>query len=148
MHFIPKSEKEIAETNLWPVGEYHFEIAKAENTVSKASGNEMIKLTMNVVNDEAKSRIIYDYLLVSMEFKLRHCAVACGLLTKYEQGILDSSDFEGKTGILKLSIQKDTTGNYSDRNQVVDYIVENTEKKAPTKQEEPVENSLDDEVPY
>ena len=152
MHFTPKTEKEIAEANLWPAGEYSFEIAKAENAVSK-SGNEMIKLSLNIVNNEAKSKVVFDYLLEAIEYKLRHCADACGLLVKYETGMLDAMDFEGKTGVLKLGIQKGTDRYPNDKNSISDYIVGAAKPATPVKftsaqQSQATEVDLDDEVPY
>ena len=41
MRTTPKSEKEIAEENLWKPGTYDFEIVEAEDTFSKASGAEI-----------------------------------------------------------------------------------------------------------
>jgi len=152
MQFTPKTEKEIIEANLWPEGEYSFQIARAIDSVSK-NGNEMIKLTLNVYNNEGRSQIIYDYLMEVMEFKLRHCAEACGLIKKYETGKLDAIDFEGKTGTVKIAIQKDKSGQYPDKNAVKDYVVESKlttaqEKHTKDKGNAYVSDDLDDEIPF
>lgn len=125
MKFTPKTEEQINSENLLPNGIYPFEITAAQDTSSK-SGNEMIKLTIKVWDAEGDERLIYDYLLESMAFKLRHAAEVCGLIEKYEQGVLTASDFIGKNGAVKISIRKDKTGQYKDQNQVVDYIVQKT----------------------
>lgn len=158
MQFTPKTEKEIIEANLWPASEYGFTIAKAEDTVSKG-GNPMIKLTMNIVNNEARSMIIFDYLLEAIEYKLRHCAEACGLLGKYETGHLNAIDFEGKEGTLKLVIQKGNDQYPNDKNSVADYIVDSGIKLTPAQDDNAeaharaegnayVADTLDDDIPY
>jgi hypothetical protein len=120
MKFTPKSEKEIAEENLWPAGEYGFEVIEAADKTSK-SGNEMIELKLKVTNDEGAFIFVNDYLLESLSYKLRHAADACGVLEQYETGSLVGNDFISATGTLKLKIQKDKTGQYADKNVVADY---------------------------
>lgn len=122
MKFTPKTEKEIREDGLMPEGEYPFVISNAEDKISK-SGDEMIKLLIRVFNPDGSFNLVNDYLLESVAFKLRHACEACGLLDKYESGSLLAADFIGKKGMLKLSIRKDTTGQYGDQNKVKDYIV-------------------------
>lgn len=142
MQFKPKSEKEISEENLLPNGEYDFEVTAALDAKS-ASGNEMIKLQLNVFDDNGNLRIIFDYLLESMAFKLRHAADACGVIDKYESGSLVADDFMGKTGRLKLAIQKDKTGDYPDKNTVRDYIKREAEGVIPAGLP-----ALDDTIPF
>lgn len=122
MRFTAKTDKEIAEERLLPEGIYGFEISMGEDTTSK-KGNEMIKLTVRLFKDDGKFILVDDYLLESMMFKLKHACDACGLSDKYQSGELVAADFVGKTGNLKLKIQKDTTGNYPDRNSIADYLV-------------------------
>lgn len=121
MRFSPKTEQEVAEAGLWPAGEVDFEILEAEDTVSK-SGNDMVKLKIKVFNEVGDSRIIFDYLLEAVAYKLRHCAEACDLLANYNEGCLDASDFIGKTGRLKLRITPAKDG-YAAKNDIADYIV-------------------------
>lgn len=153
MKFTPKTEKEIQEENLWPNGNYTFEIAKANNGVSK-NNNDMIVLQLNVfTEDGSRVQIVTDYLVEAVLYKLRHCADACGLLDKYEQGELNAEDFVGKSGTIKLGIQKDKTGEYDDKNVVKDYIVENKltaaqEKHTQDKGNAFVSADLDDGIPF
>ena len=148
MRFTPKTEKEIQEDNLLPEGNYSFEISGAEEKISK-SGNEMIQLLIRVYKPDGKFNLINDYLLESMAHKLRHCCESCGILDKYDAGALLADDFIGKTGNLKLSIQKDKTGAYPDKNSIKDYIV--GEKvfipKSPL-QEALDEKDEDDTIPF
>lgn len=141
MKFNPKTEREIAEEGLYPEGIYSFEIANAENKVSK-SGNDMIQLKIKVYDNDGNFRFVDDYLLESMAYKLRHAAVVCGLGDKYESGSLDAFDFVGKTGSLKLTVQKDKKGEYPDKNVVKDYVI-------PKDESETVSKTLqDDEIPW
>lgn len=122
MKVTPKSEKEIAEENLWPVGEYSFEVLDASDKVSK-SGNEMIELKLKVYADDGGHIFVNDYLLDSMAYKLRHASVACNALSKYEAGSLQASDFIGAAGRVKLKRQKSKDPQYADKNVVGDYVV-------------------------
>lgn len=131
MRFDPKTEKEIAEENLWPAGIYDFEVLEAEDTVSKTSGNEMIKLRVKIFNEESETQTIFDYLLSSMPGKLRHAAAAFGVLADYERGSFDAFSCIGKVGKCKVSIQKDKTGQFPDKNGIADYIVPAPETAAP-----------------
>lgn len=133
MKFTPRSEsdieqeqKERMEANLWPKGSVcDFEVKDAEDTQSKA-GNDMIKLTLQVFNDKGKSQFLFDYLLASMAYKLRHAAYACGIGSRYEAGDLSASDFIGKAGRLEIGVQAAKDG-YGARNTVQDYVLSDSQ---------------------
>lgn len=120
MKFQPKSDKEIAEANLWTEGNYSFEIVEGVDKTSK-SGNEMIELKVKVFNDDGGFIFVKDFLLESMAFKLKHAAQVCGL--DYEGGAIAGMDFVGKCGTLKLKIQKQKDPQYADKNVIADYVV-------------------------
>lgn len=149
MKITPKTEKELKDAFLLPAGEYPFQISASEDTISK-SGNEMIKMTVRVFKPDGNFNLVTDYLLASMEYKLRHACEACGILNKYESGVLSADDFIGKEGMLKLSIKVDTTGQYSDQNQVKDYIVQKDEEKKPLPKTQltKVLDDMDDTIPF
>lgn len=139
MKFQPKSEKELAEANLWPVGDYSYEILEAEETTDK-NDNPMFKLKVKVFKENGASQNIFDYVSPTwMEFKLRHLAEASGLLVAYDNGEIEDYQFVGKTGRCKVNISKDKTGQYPDRNGIGDYIA-----TANTSTEE----VLDDSIPF
>lgn len=161
MKFAPKTEKEIAEMNLWQPGEYGFEIIEEATLGSNhyqtcdkisQSQNEMIQLVVKVYNPEGHYRIVIDYLLEKMAEKLRNAAICCGLADKYEAGNFSASDFVGKSGMLKLKIDRDKTGQYSDKNAIANYVVPDGDmnkytppKGHPVNDTAPIE---DDEIPF
>lgn len=122
MKFQPKTENEIASENLIEPGEYDFEVVAAFDKVSKTSGNDMIELKIKVFADREK--VISDYLLEKMAYKLRHFAEATGLLEVYNSGDLIADDCVGKSGRLELGIQRDKTGAHPDKNTVKDYVTD------------------------
>ena len=123
MKYQPKSEKQITEENLLPIGIYSFEVYEAADKISKA-GNDMIELKLRLFDDEGNSRgMVTDYLLESISYKLRHAAVSCGLEATYSNGELVASDFVNKTGEVKIRIQEDKNGQFAARNVVADYVV-------------------------
>lgn len=150
MRFTPKSEKEIAEANLLPEGEYPFEISTGADKISK-SGNEMIELWVRIYKPDGQFNQVADYLLESMAYKLRHAAEACGLLDKYEAGSIVGTDFIGKTGMLKLGITKDKNGQYPDKNGIKDYIVPKDGEAKVAIPKDPLAKTLDglaDDIPF
>jgi Protein of unknown function (DUF669) len=154
VRFQPKTENQVASTNLWPAGEYYFEVKNAEEGESKG-GNEMTKLTLHVVNDEGAYRTVFDYLVATdgSAYKIRHFAEATGLLASYEKGVLETDEMIGCTGRCKLGIQKDKTGQYGDRNSVIDYVktsgVGVTQARAAMQQRiKAPAGDIDDEIPF
>jgi len=141
MKFKPKTEKELAEANLWPVGQYPFEILESEEKKDK-NDDPMFALKVKVFKDSGGSQNIFDYVSPTwMEFKLRHLAEACGLLAEYEQGEMEAYQLVGRTGVCKVNVSKDKTGQYPDKNGIGDYIVE---KAADPK----AYNIKDDSIPF
>jgi hypothetical protein len=131
MHFTPRSEKEIAADYLLPAGNYRFEIlpratlgkrdVETGDTVSK-NGDDMIALVVKVYNAQGGGRVVLDYLLGRYPKKLRQAAIACDLLNEYATGSISGASFVGRTGMLKLTVEKDKTGEYADKNAVAAYL--------------------------
>lgn len=153
MKFTPKSEKQIAEEGLLPEGNYGFEVAKAEDKVSK-SGNDMIEVNLRVFNTDGGFVFVRDFLMEKIAYKLRHFAEAAGLLEKYESGEFTAADCEGRIGHVKIIIKKDPTGTYPDKNEVRDYVVGDTTAKADAPKvnghiaDKAKQAPLDDSIPF
>ena len=125
MNFKPLSSAEAAALQVFPKGDYPFEVIEGEDKVSEA-GNPMIELKIKVTNTYGASRYVADYLLEKRPIKLRHAAEACGLLEQYEAGELAGTDFIGKIGKLTLTVEKDKSKRFPDKNVVADYVVKNS----------------------
>ena len=121
MQFTPKTEKEIIASKLFERGTYDFEVLFAWEKISKRASNPMIELRLRVSNDNGHTKTVTDYLVASNAEKLRHAALALGLLHKYDEGSLSENDFWGLKGRLKLGIEKGLNG-CPDRNVVTDYV--------------------------
>ena len=106
--------------NIWPRGNYDFEVMAAEEKVSK-SGNEMIELRLRVYDAAGNSQTIWDYLLDNIAYKIAHACETMGLADQYAVGELHAEDFIGKTGKLVLYIRKAENG-YAEKNAVADYV--------------------------
>ena len=129
MYYTPKTDKEIAEANLFPEGVYSFEIleqvtlgGKVIQTIDTQSknGNEMIVLVVNIVNNYGLNKIVIDYLLASNELKLKNAILGCSLEYDNNQQVF-AGDFIGKTGQARIGIEKDKTGQYPDKNKIVNF---------------------------
>ena len=148
MQVKPKTEKEIAEANLWPAGIYDFEIIEAEEATSK-NDRDMIAMRVRVYHPDGSPATLRDWLVDDdrMAYKVRHCAEACGLLVEYEKGVLLARDLMGRTGKCKVGIQKDRNGQYPDRNSISDYVVGEKAGNAPAPAARKVA-PIDDEIPF
>lgn len=118
MQFAPKTDKELAEALLWPKGEYDFEVLEAVDAVSK-SGNDMIKLKLCCFFGE-KQKQVTDYLLASMEHRLKHFCDAAGLAEVYAKGELSAELCKGRTGKVKLKVEEQP--GYNPKMAVADYV--------------------------
>jgi len=120
MRFTAKTEEQIAQGNLIPDGTYNFRVEAAQNKFSK-NGNEMIELQLTIWDHENKQRVLTDYLVEAIEYKLRHFCTATGLLSVYEANELNDVQCVGKTGNVEIGRKK---GKDDDRywNVVKDYV--------------------------
>lgn len=121
MKFTPKSDKQIAEENLMPAGVYPFQVTTAENKFSKA-GNEMIALELRVFTPDGRTRLLNDYLMEKVIYKLAHFCKVVGLAEEYAAGTVQAEDCVGREGFVKVSIKSDKTGQYPDQNSAQDYL--------------------------
>lgn len=125
--FVPKTDEEIDMEGLAPEGVYDFETIEAAETISKNSGNPMIKLKIRVFTDNG-DRFIYDYLLESFPKKLKHFFRTAGLEKDYETGNVPIEKIKEAKGrvVIKAEPEKVETINgqsktYRAKNVVVDY---------------------------
>lgn len=121
MNFAPKTEKEVQESGLVPIAEYDFDVLDAEDTISKKSGNPMIKINIGLYIDGQVKNRVFDYLLPAMEAKLRHFCDTVGLLSQYEAGQLEAADCVGRSGRAKIGIDP-AKDSFPAKNVVKDYV--------------------------
>lgn len=162
MQFTPKTQEEIKKElnearGILADGVYDFEIATAEETVSKA-GNPMIKIKLLIWDHNGNQRIVWDYLLTDNQFKILSLCIAIKMADQYEKGEINAEQLTNKTGKVKIGTQKDTTGQYGDRNVAREYMpaeagagggasnVAVGSKPAPGEQKTSI--TLDDEIPF
>lgn len=128
MRFTPKTEKQIQEERfpVLPKGIYSFEILNAEEKKSQ-KGNDMMVIKLKVFKRDGSHTLVTDYITEHVAHKLRHLCVNTGLEKAYEAGSLNAADLQGKSGRVKLYVQKDKSGQYADRNAVDDYVSEDAE---------------------
>lgn len=148
MKITPKTAKEIAERSLMEAGTYNFEVVNAEDKISR-SGNEMIKLSMNIFYGD-RVRTMTDYLLDKMDAKLRHFCEATGLLDKYESSTLMAHDCIGRSGHIRIIIREDEEGVYGPKNEVRDYVMERAKGKTFVAPNDPKKTKDDsgDDIPF
>lgn len=119
MRFEPKTEQELEEDGLLPKGTYDFEVIRAEDKQSK-KGNDMIALGLKVFAPTGGTPFVNDYLLEAMAHKLHGFCEEVGLSDKYESGSLAASDCMGRSGKVRIDIEKGK-GDYPSKNVVKGY---------------------------
>jgi hypothetical protein len=119
VNFKPPTAAEIEARKLWPKGTYDFVITDAEEKMSR-NRNPMIEVTMTITRRDGATRVLKDYLMVQRPEKLMHAALACDVIDKYHAGSLSDDDFVGKSGSVKIGIEK--SKEFPDKNVVLDYV--------------------------
>ena len=148
MNFKPKSDQELARDSLLEKGDYGFTVLEAEDKVSK-NGNEMIEMKLEIFTDNGGSRVLFDWLMEKVPYKLKHFCDAVGLSDKYNAGTLKAIDCEGKSGTCAIIIKEDPSGQYQPKNSVRDYLVRSREETPAVSKSTSNRNDLeDDDIPF
>lgn len=115
MNFNPKDA-----TNLLPDGEYHAQVAVAEEKKSNA-GNDMIKLRVRVFGD-GRTPLVDDYIVnPSTLYKLKKLCMAGGIGAKFEAGEINAADLVDLEFTAVIKTQVDKTGQFEDKNIITGY---------------------------
>lgn len=122
MRFTPKSDDELVKGTLLEIGDYDFEILDASEEISKKTGAEMLKLKLAIYQNGESVKTIFDYIMDSIAFKLKHFSQAVGIIDKYNNGDINAFDCIGRVGKCKIGIKIDKTGQYGPQNIILDYI--------------------------
>lgn len=147
-----QENRERAQFNIWPEGEYYFEILEAKNSTSK-NGNSMIVLNLSIKKDKFDNECIYikDYIvdMEQMSWKISNLMGSIGLGVDYVLGEIDLDILPGKNGHLILKVEP-PKGDYGHRNAVKDYLVMDR-MAAVVDKSNAVKSSVDefnDEIPF
>lgn len=152
MRFKPKTQEELDSMNLFKAGIYSFKVTNAQDQTSK-SGNEMLKITLEIYDDMGNIHHLFDYLLEAMAHKLHSFCKSVGLLELYKNGALHSNDCIGKCGLVEIGIEKGKEnpqgGFYADKNAVKKYLDEKSRQTStPSTQSSKTESGFDDDLPF
>ena len=123
MKFSPKKDADLNVFELRPPGTYDFTIVKASDEISKSNNNEMIKLKLELYTPDGNKFHVYDYLLESVAYKLKHFCSSVKLSKEYESGCIYADMLPTRSGKCIIEIQSDKAGKYGDKNVVKDYCV-------------------------
>ena len=148
MEFKPED----AGTGILKDGEYDFEVATAEDTVSKFNeGEEQIQLNLRIFHDGGVV-FLNQWLSPSKTWKIKQFAFSVGLVDRFDAGTLTAADCLDKAGKLKIGHYEDKSG--TTRNSVFKYLESETSTadvkdalktfKATAKKE----SELPDDVPF
>jgi hypothetical protein len=146
-----QEERDNSRFNILPQGNYYFEILSADLHTSKASGKQMVKLTLAVKQDKYSDNYnqVFDYLSDGkFGYKIADLYKSIGHEDMYFREELNMEFVKGKSGYLKLGIRP-ANGQYGPSNTVLDYI---TKSNANVKEENLVpissDEDFDDAIPF
>jgi hypothetical protein len=108
MNYNTRSEKELAEANILPKGEYPFEIADANEQKSKA-GNDMLVLEVDCITESGARRRVTDYIVpgtIWADKKLHDLMWSVGLGERYATGTIQADELRGRSGYAGVGIDK------------------------------------------
>lgn len=147
MKFTPKTEEELKKEMVALVkGMADFEIEQVSEEKS-SNGNDMLKVTLKVWDQEGTEGKIWDYITTTAQWKLKQLLDAVGQGDKYETGEIHTHELEGKTGKLKIRIQK-ATGEYGEKPAVAEYVKKSGQvKTSEIKKQELPDFNPDEDVP-
>lgn len=151
MRFQAKSDEELQAMLLCHPGTYPFEVLEAKERLSQ-KGNEMIELKLKYWDSDGRERMVFDYLLESMAYKLKHFCSSTGLLADYESGLLTDDKCKGKSGYVEIEVQEPRPKGdgtfYPPRNAVKDYVPKDAAKNVVTPEKVIDKMELNDDIPF
>jgi hypothetical protein len=100
-----------------------FEITKAEDTISKSSGNPMLALTIKVWDSEGKLGVVFDYITSTQSYKIKALCMAIGHPEWYAMDYdLQAHGLENSRGECFLKEEKSTNPAYPDKMKIHYYV--------------------------
>lgn len=120
MNFLPQTEQQIRDNTFLPTGTYPFTVRSATEKIS-AGGIQTVELVLAVQRGDNRVYTVRDSLSTTKMAKLREAAVTCGLSVQYNSGRLAASDFNGKTGHVRVYLQP-ARGEWPEKNVISNYV--------------------------
>ena len=145
MKFKPLSEKELQEqSGTLAAGRGEFEILDCEETKSKSTGNDMLKITLKAWDKDGREGRIFDYIVATAQWKLKALLDSVGMSESYDNGNVNAIELVGRCGRIDIGIQKDPE--HGDKPKVKNYLLAQAsqEKKSSTQSDEPPDFNIDD----
>lgn len=143
LSFAPLSEIELL--NLMPDGTYDFLVKEANHHRSQTTGNESIKLTLAVYDNNGREHKVYCYLTPAYMKLLAHFCNATGLTQAYEAGSLSAAMCVNQAGKCIIGRDEPEFGSkYSPKNVIVDFL--KRESVDPPKSV--IDPHLNDDIPF
>ena len=107
------------------IGVYRFLVVKAQEAISKRSGQPMIAITMKI-SSAGYDYIVTDYMTGSYIERVREFLLASGKTELMSNDSLEPDDFLGCSGLVKIGIQ-----NWEGRARpkIINYLPTTQEKK-------------------
>lgn len=137
------TEQEDQMRHLLEKGEYPFHVKSIKEGKTKNNKYDMLTLDIAVMDINGREITVKDWVVLmdEMAWKLRHLAATCDVLNLYDDNLLQSKDFLGKNGVVKLGIREYENEEHEKRlvNYVIDYIKPDCAKKS--------DSFLDDDIP-
>jgi hypothetical protein len=142
--FSPLSELDCL--NLLQPGEYDFMVKDAVSTISKSSGNPMMKLIIYVYDKNGREHTITDYLLESLMYKVRSFAYGVGLDAQYESGGFLPEHCINRTGRCEIIIDEPQPGSKYNPKNVIKTYIKKPKDNDPIKHE--IDPDMNDSIPF
>lgn len=123
MRFDPLSEEDLQkQRGVLTPGLADFEVIESVDTLSKEKKTPMIKLTLKVWDCNGTEGFIFDYLVSTVQWKIKRFFDSIGNPDSYLSGNMEASSLIGNAGKAVLEIQKDRSGKYGDQIKIKDYF--------------------------
>lgn len=106
-------------------GEASFKVQEAQETTSKKSGEEMLKVTLQVTDSKGDVGLVDDYILSSAPWKLHNLCKAIGRPEVYAEasdGRLNTMKLIAEKGRCKIRTDTPENPNFNARSVIAGYI--------------------------
>lgn len=150
-NFQWQDPKEMNAFKLLAEGEASFKVQEVIETTSKKSGEEMLKVVLQVTDSKGDTGLVDDYILASGPWKLKNLCYAVNKPEYYDQssdGRLNPLKLVAEKGRCVIKTDKPDNPNFNERSIVSKYIDAVKEAKKTAEIEAINNNAPDDTIPF